>query len=114
MNPDLLNIITSQAARAGIGTVGLVGSNARGESQPWHDVDIFVTVPLERAAAFGAALAAAFMALPLMVRPIRLAIEGVDRGLEQAAATLGLLLLLVASVMLIAARTYNPFIYFRF
>ncbi|WP_269514913.1 molybdate ABC transporter permease subunit [Brevundimonas subvibrioides] len=37
----------------------------------------------------GAALAAAVMALPLMVRPIRLAIEGVDRGLEQAAATLG-------------------------
>ena len=37
----------------------------------------------------GAALAAAIMALPLMVRPIRLAIEGVDRGLEQAAATLG-------------------------
>lgn len=37
----------------------------------------------------GAALAAGVMALPLMVRPIRLAIEGVDRGLEQAAATLG-------------------------
>lgn len=37
----------------------------------------------------GAALAAAVMALPLMVRPIRLAIEGVDRGLEQAASTLG-------------------------
>lgn len=37
----------------------------------------------------GAALAAGIMALPLMVRPIRLAIEGVDRGLEQAAATLG-------------------------
>lgn len=37
----------------------------------------------------GAALAAAVMALPLMVRPIRLAIEGIDRGLEQAASTLG-------------------------
>jgi molybdate transport system permease protein len=37
----------------------------------------------------GAAMAAAVMALPLMVRPIRLAIEGIDRGLEQAAATLG-------------------------
>ncbi len=37
----------------------------------------------------GAAVAAAVMALPLMVRPIRLAIEGVDRGLEQAASTLG-------------------------
>ncbi len=37
----------------------------------------------------GAALAAAVMAFPLVVRPIRLAIESVDRGLEQAAATLG-------------------------
>ena len=37
----------------------------------------------------GAALAAAVMAFPLMVRAIRLAIEAVDRGLEQAAMTLG-------------------------
>lgn len=37
----------------------------------------------------GAALAAAIMAFPLMVRAIRLAIEAVDPGLEQAAATLG-------------------------
>ncbi|WP_420566672.1 molybdate ABC transporter permease subunit [Thalassovita sp.] len=37
----------------------------------------------------GAALAAAIMAFPLMVRAIRLAIEGVDPKLEQAAATLG-------------------------
>ncbi len=37
----------------------------------------------------GAALAAAVMAFPLMVRAIRLSIEAVDRGLEQAAATLG-------------------------
>lgn len=37
----------------------------------------------------GAALACAVMGLPLMVRAIRLAIEGVDRRLEQAAATLG-------------------------
>ncbi|WP_319824522.1 molybdate ABC transporter permease subunit [Thalassovita sp.] len=37
----------------------------------------------------GAALAAAIMAFPLMVRAIRLAIEGVDPRLEQAAATLG-------------------------
>ena len=34
-------------------------------------------------------LAALVMALPLMVRPIRLAIEGVDRRLEAAASTLG-------------------------
>ena len=37
----------------------------------------------------GAALAAAIMALPLVVRPLRLSLEGVDRNLEQAAASLG-------------------------
>ncbi len=37
----------------------------------------------------GAALAAGVMALPLMVRSIRLAIEAVDPKLEQAASTLG-------------------------
>ncbi|AUM73949.1 molybdate ABC transporter permease subunit [Paracoccus jeotgali] len=37
----------------------------------------------------GAALAAAVMAFPLMVRTIRLSIEAVDPRLEQAAATLG-------------------------
>lgn len=37
----------------------------------------------------GAALAAAIMAFPLMVRAIRLAIEAVDPRIEEAAATLG-------------------------
>ncbi|MBA3056095.1 MAG: molybdate ABC transporter permease subunit, partial [Sphingomonadales bacterium] len=37
----------------------------------------------------GAALAAAVMALPLMVRAMRLSIEAVDRNLEGAARTLG-------------------------
>lgn len=37
----------------------------------------------------GAALAAAIMAFPLMVRAIRLGIEAIDPGLEEAAATLG-------------------------
>jgi len=37
----------------------------------------------------GAALAAAVMAFPLMVRAVRLSIEAVDRRLEQAASTLG-------------------------
>src|SRR5690606_5004403 len=36
-----------------------------------------------------AALASAIMGFPLLVRAIRLAIESVDRRLEQAAATLG-------------------------
>lgn len=37
----------------------------------------------------GAAIAAAVMALPLMVRAMRLSIEAVDRRLEEAARTLG-------------------------
>ncbi|SIS68963.1 molybdate ABC transporter permease subunit [Insolitispirillum peregrinum] len=37
----------------------------------------------------GAALAAAVMSFPLMVRAMRLSMEQVDRGLEQAARTLG-------------------------
>ena len=37
----------------------------------------------------GAALATAVMSFPLMVRAIRLALEAVDRGLEDAARTLG-------------------------
>jgi molybdate transport system permease protein len=37
----------------------------------------------------GAALAGAVMAFPLLVRPIRLAIEAVDKRLEEAAGTLG-------------------------
>ena len=37
----------------------------------------------------GAALAAAVMGFPLMVRAIRLSIDGLDQGLEAAASTLG-------------------------
>jgi molybdate transport system permease protein len=37
----------------------------------------------------GAALATAVMAFPLMVRAIRISLENVDRGLEDAAKTLG-------------------------
>ena len=37
----------------------------------------------------GAALATAVMAFPLMVRAIRISLEAVDRGLEDAARTLG-------------------------
>lgn len=37
----------------------------------------------------GAALATAVMSFPLMVRSIRLSLENVDRGLEEAARTLG-------------------------
>jgi molybdate transport system permease protein len=37
----------------------------------------------------GAALAAGVMTFPIMVRSVRLSLEAVDRGLEQAAQTLG-------------------------
>ncbi len=37
----------------------------------------------------GAALAAAIMGFPLMVRAIRLSLEAIDTGIEEAAATLG-------------------------
>jgi molybdate transport system permease protein len=37
----------------------------------------------------GAALAAGLMAFPLLVRPIRLSLEAIDPGLEEAAKTLG-------------------------
>ncbi|WP_164236092.1 ABC transporter permease subunit, partial [Stenotrophomonas maltophilia] len=37
----------------------------------------------------GAALACGVMSFPLLVRPIRLSIDAIDRRLEQAAQTLG-------------------------
>src|SRR5271168_5555979 len=43
----------------------------------------------------GAALACGIMGFPLMVRPIRLALEAIDRRLEDAASTLGANTLLV-------------------
>lgn len=59
---------------------------ARGPIGGWLKAAFGITLAFSWA---GAALAAAIMAFPLVVRPIRLAIEGVDRDLEQAAATLG-------------------------
>ncbi len=50
--------------------------------QHWFDVRLVFTTA-------GAALATAVMAFPLMVRAIRLSLEGVDIGLEAAARTLG-------------------------
>ncbi|WP_333714577.1 molybdate ABC transporter permease subunit [Yoonia sp.] len=55
-------------------------------------VGAFLQITLGFTLAFrwtGAALAAAVMAFPLMVRAIRLGFEAVDPGLEDAAATLG-------------------------
>lgn len=50
--------------------------------QNWFGVRLVFTTA-------GAALATAVMAFPLMVRAIRLSLEGVDPGLEAAARTLG-------------------------
>ncbi len=50
--------------------------------QHWFGVRLVFTTA-------GAALATAIMAFPLMVRAIRLSLEGVDPGLEAAARTLG-------------------------
>ncbi|MBN8892365.1 MAG: molybdate ABC transporter permease subunit [Cellulomonas sp.] len=50
--------------------------------QDWFAIRLVFT-------ANGAALACAVMAFPLMVRAIRLSLEAVDPGLEQAARTLG-------------------------
>ena len=50
--------------------------------QDWFGVRLVFTTA-------GAALATAVMAFPLMVRAIRLSLEGVDPGLEAAARTLG-------------------------
>jgi molybdate transport system permease protein len=62
---------------------------AFGQSGPvgrWLDATFGVSVMFRWT---GAAIAAAIMALPLMVRAIRLSIEAVDRRLEGAARTLG-------------------------
>ncbi|WP_347268806.1 molybdate ABC transporter permease subunit [Paracoccus sp. (in: a-proteobacteria)] len=70
-------VVTGYLLLLGFGTQGPIGSLLK---------------PLGIVLAFrwtGAALAAAIMAFPLMVRAIRLGFEAVDPRLEQAAATLG-------------------------
>jgi len=59
---------------------------ARGALGHWLDVVFGVRLVFTTK---GAALAAAVMSFPLMVRAIRLALKAVDSGLEQAARTLG-------------------------
>lgn len=69
-----------------IGYALLVGFGRQGPIGRWlHDqFDITLVFTFR-----GAVLAAAVMALPLMVRAVRQALEAVDRGLEDAARTLG-------------------------
>ena len=70
-------VVTGYLLLLGFGTRGPIG----GVLADWGIVLAFRWT--------GAALAAAIMAFPLMVRAIRLSIEAVDPKLEQAAATLG-------------------------
>ena len=69
-----------------IGYLLLVGFGRRGVLGAW----LYEMTGLTLAFTWkGAAVAAAVMAFPLMVRAVRLSIENVDRGVESAARTLG-------------------------
>jgi molybdate transport system permease protein len=61
-----------------LGRRGVIGSLL----QDWFGITLAFTWK-------GAAIASAVIAFPLMVRSIRLSLESVDRGLEQASRTLG-------------------------
>jgi molybdate transport system permease protein len=64
----------------------LIGFGRQGPIGSWLDATFGITFAFEWT---GAALASAVMGFPLMVRAMRLAIEGVDTRLEEAAGTLG-------------------------
>jgi molybdate transport system permease protein len=69
-----------------IGWLLLIAFGRNGPIGGWLESAFGITVIFRWT---GAAIAAAVMALPLMVRAIRLSIEAVDRRLESAARTLG-------------------------
>ena len=69
-----------------VGYVLLLLFGVRGPVGSWLNQHFGVRLAFTTA---GAALATAVMAFPLMVRSIRLALEHVDRGLEEAARSLG-------------------------
>ena len=69
-----------------VGYLLLVGFGARGPIGGWLERSFGLQLVFTSA---GAALATAVMAFPLMVRAIRLSLESVDPGLEEAARTLG-------------------------
>jgi molybdate transport system permease protein len=69
-----------------IGWLLLIAFGRNGPIGGWLESTFGITVIFRWT---GAAIAAAVMALPLMVRAIRLSIEAVDRRLESAARTLG-------------------------
>jgi molybdate transport system permease protein len=69
-----------------VGYVLLVLFGTRGPIGGWLQRSFGIELVFTRA---GAALATAVMSFPLMVRAIRISLEHVDRGLEDAARTLG-------------------------
>ena len=69
-----------------VGYLLLLLFGARGPIGHWLDETLGVQLIFTRA---GAALATAVMSFPLMVRAIRLSLESIDPGLEEAARTLG-------------------------
>jgi molybdate transport system permease protein len=69
-----------------VGYVLLLLFGVRGPAGAWLDAHFGVRLAFSTA---GAALATAVMTLPLMVRAIRLSLDAIDAGLEDAARTLG-------------------------
>ncbi len=69
-----------------VGYVLLLLFGARGALGAWFDRCCGIEFMFTRN---GAALATAVMSFPLLVRAIRISLENVDRGLEDAARTLG-------------------------
>lgn len=69
-----------------VGYLLLVCLDSRSAAGRWLLAHFGIELPFTTA---GATLATAVMTFPLMVRAIRLALDGVDRGLEAAARTLG-------------------------
>jgi molybdate transport system permease protein len=69
-----------------IGYLLLLLLGTRGPIGRWLDQQFDIQLTFST---LGAAIATAVMSFPLMVRAIRIALENVDRGLEDAARTLG-------------------------
>jgi len=69
-----------------VGYALLVGFGRRGVIGSWLFDSLGVTFAFNWK---GAALASAVISFPLLVRAVRLSLEGVDQGLEEAARTLG-------------------------
>ncbi len=69
-----------------VGYVLLLLFGTRGPIGSWLERNFGIELIFTRN---GAALATAVMSFPLMVRAIRISLENIDRGLEEAARTLG-------------------------